>query len=233
MDSGPSPIATNLAVIRERINGAARRAKRNPEEITLVAVSKGVPAEAIREASQAGARHFGENRVQEWESKAPQLEDIDAVWHLVGHLQRNKASRAINLFHVIDSLDTLPLAQRLDGAAGDGRRIPVLLEIRLDPRSTKAGCEPAEVPRVAEGLLLLPHLEWRGLMTIPPLSEDAETARPVFRRLREIRDKLSQQFNCSLPELSMGMSNDFEIAIEEGATQVRVGTAIFGARPPV
>ncbi len=231
MELGPSAIAANVAAVRERIAQAADRAKRKPEEITLIAVSKGVSAEAIREAWGAGVRHFGESRVQEWESKAPQLEDLDAIWHLVGHLQRNKAARAIHLFHTIDSLDSLPLAQRLDAAAGDGRRIPVLLEIRLDPRSTKAGCEPAEAARMAEGLLLLPHLEWRGLMTIPPLAEDPESARAVFRRLREIRDGLSRQFGTPLAELSMGMSGDFEVAVEEGATQVRIGTAIFGSRP--
>ena len=206
------------------------RGKRSLAEITLVGVSKGVPPELIREAFAAGVRHFGESRVQEWESKATQLEDVEATWHLVGHLQRNKAARAVNLFHTVDSVDGLPLAERLNRAAGDGRRLPVLLEVRLDPGGTKAGCLPEEVPRMAEGLLLLPRLEWRGLMTIAPMVENPEDARPVFRRLRELRDELADRLDWALPELSMGMSQDFEVAIEEGATQVRVGAAIFGAR---
>jgi pyridoxal phosphate enzyme (YggS family) len=223
-------IAENVAAVRERIERAAMRGKRNLAEITLVGVSKGVPPELIREAFAAGVRHFGESRVQEWESKATQLEDLDATWHLVGHLQRNKAARAVSLFHTVDSVDGLPLAERLDRAAGDGRRLPVLLEVRLDPGGTKAGCPPEEVLRMAEGLLLLPRLEWRGLMTIAHMVENPEDARPVFRRLRELRDELADRLDWALPELSMGMSHDFEAAIEEGATQVRVGTAIFGAR---
>ena len=223
-------IAENVAGIRERIDRAAARAQRQSESITLVAISKGVPAARIRDAFVAGVRHFGESRVQEWEAKAPHLEDIEATWHLVGHLQRNKAARAVRLFHTVDSVDGLPLAERLDRAAGEGRRLPVLLEVRLDPGGAKTGCQPEDVPRVAEGLLLLPHLEWRGLMTVPPLAEDAEQARRAFRRLRELRDELTERLDWALPELSMGMSGDFEAAIEEGATQVRVGTAIFGAR---
>jgi pyridoxal phosphate enzyme (YggS family) len=230
MGAAHSPTAANVAAVRDRIERAARRAKRSPEGITLVGVTKGVAAERIREAFEAGVRHFGESRVQEWESKAPHLEELDATWHLVGHLQRNKAVRAVSLFHTIDSLDSLPLAERLDRAAGEGRRIPVLLEVRLDAKGAKAGCSPEEAPRLAEGLLLLPHLEWRGLMTVAPLTENPERARPAFRRLRELRDELAEKMKCALPELSMGMSGDFEVAIEEGATQVRVGTAIFGAR---
>ena len=175
-------------------------------------------------------RHFGESRVQEWESKAPELEDLEATWHMVGHLQRNKAARAVSLFHTVDSVENLPLAERLDRAAGEGRRLPVLLEVRLDMVGSKSGCPPEEVPRMAEGLLLLPRLEWRGLMTIAPLVENPEDARPAFRRLRELRDSLVDRLDWPLPELSMGMSHDFEVAIEEGATQVRIGTAIFGAR---
>jgi pyridoxal phosphate enzyme (YggS family) len=223
-------IAGNVAAIRERIGAAARRGSRRPEEVTLVAISKGVPAERIREAFAAGVRHFGESRVQEWESKAGQLEDLEATWHMVGHLQRNKAARAVSLFHTVDSVENLPLAERLDRAAGEGRRLPVLLEIRLDTEGSKSGCSPEEVPRVAEGLLLLPRLEWRGLMTIAPMVEDPEDARAAFRRLREMRDSLAERLRRPLPELSMGMTHDFEVAIEEGATQVRIGTAIFGAR---
>jgi pyridoxal phosphate enzyme (YggS family) len=227
----PAPsIAGSLAEARKRIERAAVRAKRSPEGITLVAISKGVSAERIREAFAAGVRHFGESRIQEWESKAPQLEDLEAIWHMVGHLQRNKAARAVSLFHTVDSVESLPLAERLDRAAGKGRRLPVLLQVLLDPGGSKSGCPPEEVPRMAEGLLLLPRLEWRGLMTIAPMVEDPEDARPAFRRLRELRDQLADRFDWALPELSMGMSHDFEVAIEEGATQVRVGTAIFGRR---
>jgi pyridoxal phosphate enzyme (YggS family) len=223
-------IAENVATVRNRMERAAARSKRSLDGITLIGISKGVPAELIREAFSAGVRHFGESRVQEWESKAPQLEDVEATWHMVGHLQRNKAAKAVNLFHTVDSVESLPLAERLDRAAGEGRRLPVLLEVLLDPAGSKSGCPPEEAPRVAEGLLLLPRLEWRGLMTIAPMVEDPEEARTAFRRLRELRDQLADRFDWALPELSMGMSDDFEVAIEEGATQVRVGTAIFVRR---
>jgi PLP dependent protein len=225
-------IAGNVARIGEQIERAAGRSGRRPEQITLVAVSKTIPAESMQEAFSAGVRHFGESRTQEWEAKAPLLAGLDATWHLVGHLQRNKAVRALALFHEIDSLDSLPLAEKLERGAGDGRRLPVLIEVRLDPAAKKAGCQPEELPRLAEGLLLMPHLELRGLMTVPPLVGDIEQARPYFRRLRELRDLLASQINLSMPELSMGMSRDFQIAIEEGATQIRLGTAVFGARPP-
>jgi pyridoxal phosphate enzyme (YggS family) len=225
-------IATNLAHIRERIESAAGRAGRKAEEITLVAVSKTIPVERIREAFSAGVRHFGESRTQEWEAKAPLLADLGATWHLVGHLQRNKAARAVTLFHEIDSLDSLPLAEKLERGAGEGRRLPVLVEVRLDPGAKKAGCDPADLPRLVEGLLLMPHLELRGLMTVPPMTQDLEQVRPFFRRLRELRDNLAGLADWPLPELSMGMSRDFDIAIEEGATQIRVGTALFGVRPP-
>jgi hypothetical protein len=228
--SATRSIAENVAAIGERIERAATRAKRRPGEITLVGISKGAPAELMREAFLAGVRHFGESRVQEWESKASRLEDLEATWRLVGHLQRNKAARAVSLFHAVDSVDGLPLAERLDRAAGEGRRLPVLLEVRLDASGAKSGCPPEEVLRSAEGLLLLTHLEWRGLMTIAPVAENPEDARPAFRRLRELRDQLADRFGKPLPELSMGMSHDFEVAIEEGATHVRIGTAIFGAR---
>jgi PLP dependent protein len=231
MSGAARSIAENVAVVRERIERAAVRGRRSLNEITLVGISKGVPPELIREAFAAGVRHFGESRVQEWESKAPLLEDLESTWHLVGHLQRNKAARAVSLFHSVDSVDTLPLAERLDRAAGDGRRLPVLLEVLLDPAGSKSGCPLEEAPRMAEGLLLLPRLEWRGLMTIAPMVENPEDVRPAFRGLRELRDRLADRLDWALPELSMGMSHDFEVAIEEGATQVRVGTAIFGDRP--
>jgi pyridoxal phosphate enzyme (YggS family) len=233
-----SLIAANLERVRERMARAAERARRSPAEITLVAVSKTFPAEAIREAYAAGVRHFGENRVQEWEAKQPLVADLAAVWHLVGHLQTNKARRAARLFHTVDSLDSAKLARKLDaavaGLGGSGAQraavLPVLIEVRLAPEETKHGAEPEQVPALAEAVAGLPHLELRGLMCIPPLLDDPERVRPYFRRLRELRDALQQRLGCPLPELSMGMSHDFEVAIEEGATQVRLGTAIFGAR---
>jgi pyridoxal phosphate enzyme (YggS family) len=230
MGTSQSVVAENVAALQERVEKAAGRARRKASDVTIVGVSKTFPAERIREAFESGIRHFGENRVQEWESKAPVVEGLAATWHLVGHLQRNKAARAIRLFHTIDSLDNLPLAEKLSHAAGDGRRLPVLIEVRLDPTSTKTGCDPAELSRFVEGLLLMPRLELRGLMTVPELTAVPQQARPVFRRLREMRDAVSRQFHCELPELSMGMSRDFEFAIEEGATQIRIGTALFGAR---
>jgi len=229
MGTLPSTVAENVAAIHERVEQAAKRAGRKASDVTIVGVSKTFPAERIREAFELGIRHFGENRVQEWESKAPLVEGLGATWHLVGHLQRNKAARAIRLFHSIDSVDSLPLAEKLNTAAGEGRRLPILIEVRLDPTVAKSGCDPAEISRFAEGVLLLPRLELRGLMTVPELTADPHEVRPFFRRLREMRDTISRQLDWPLPELSMGMSRDFDIAIEEGATQVRVGTALFGS----
>ena len=230
MGTLPSTVAENVAAIHERVEQAAKRAGRKASDVTIVGVSKTFPAERIREAFELGIRHFGENRVQEWESKAPLVEGLGATWHLVGHLQRNKAARAIRLFHSIDSVDSLPLAEKLNTAAGEGRRLPILIEVRLDPTVAKSGCDPAEISRFAEGVLLLPRLELRGLMTVPELTANPHEVRPFFRRLREMRDTISRQLDWPLPELSMGMSRDFDIAIEEGATQVRVGTALFGSR---
>src|SRR5579862_6680509 len=227
----PSPsVAGNLSEIRARIERAASRAKRDPSGVTLVAVTKSVSAERVREAYEAGVRDFGENRIQEWEEKKPLLDDLAARWHLVGHLQRNKAALAVNLFHTVDSLDTLPLAEKLDRAAGEGRRLPVLIEVRLDQAPAKSGCAPDELERLAEGVLLMPHLELRGLMTVPPNSVIISEIRPIFRRLRQLRDDLSKKLDWPLVELSMGMSRDLEVAVEEGATQVRVGTGLFGPR---
>ncbi len=248
-------LAANLEAVRGRIVRAAQRARRRPEEITLVAVAKTFPAESIRLAYAAGVRHFGENRVQEWEAKQPLLADLDATWHLVGHLQSNKAARAARLFHSIDSVDSVALAQKLDRALGGQsfssdknavsagnnvgaqpaaplpvKSLAVLIEVCLAPEETKSGISEAELPALAEAVLGLAHLDLRGLMCIPPYFDDPEQARPYFRKLRELRDALSRQLNRVLPELSMGMSHDFEAAIEEGATQIRLGTAIFGLR---
>jgi pyridoxal phosphate enzyme (YggS family) len=227
------PIVQNLANVRERIARAADRAHKNPDEITLVAVSKTFGPELIREAYEAGVRHFGENRVQEWEGKHPALADLDATWHLVGHLQSNKVRRAVGLFHAIDSVDSLSIAQKLDRAvqgASPSKRLPILIEVRLSPELTKSGIHPGELTAAALAIFALPHLELRGLMTIPPLLNEPEDVRSYFRRLRETRDELAARLGCSLPVLSMGMSHDFDVAIEEGATHVRIGTALFGER---
>src|SRR6202162_1771724 len=240
MGVSSSSIAENLQGVRERIARAAARAGRRAEEITLVAVSKTQPVEEIREAWGEGIRHFGENRVQERESKRAALADLEATWHLIGHLQSNKARRAAGLFHCVDSGDSGALALKLDAEVvelnreGGAKRLGVLLEVRVSAEETKSGVEEAGVGELVEAVLALRHLELRGLMCIPPFHEDAEKARPFFLRLRDLRETLRRRFPQSgeafLGALSMGMSHDFEVAIEEGATQVRVGTALFGAR---
>jgi pyridoxal phosphate enzyme (YggS family) len=246
-------IAENLATVNERMARAAARAGRNRDEVTLVAVSKTYSADHIREAFDAGVRHFGENRVQEWEGKHSQLAELAATWHLIGHLQSNKVRRAVSLFHAVDSVDSLSLAQKLDRAVSEHSaalqagiplpsRFPILIEVRLSPELTKSGVHLDELPALAEAVLALPHLELRGLMTIPPLLNHPEDVRPFFRRLRELRDSLRLHLTSIagfplppdprhlIPVLSMGMSHDFEVAIEEGATEVRLGTALFGER---
>ena len=228
-----SSVRENLLRIQERIAGAAARAGRNADEITLIGVSKTHPASAIREAFEAGVRHFGENRVQEWEGKRTETEGLAATWHLIGHLQSNKAVRAAKLFHSIDSVDDFALAQRLDRArveAGIPGKLRVLIEVRVAPEEMKSGVETGEVPELVEKIASLPRLELAGLMCIPPFLEQAEKVRPYFRRLRELRDDLVKTLRVTLPVLSMGMSHDFEAAIEEGATEIRVGTALFGER---
>jgi len=231
-------------MVRERMMTAAARAGRSPNDVTLVAVSKNFPAEAIRAAHAAGVRHFGENRVQEWESKLPALAGVDGVWHLVGRLQSNKARRAARVFDRVDSVDSAELARRLNQvveelAAGDAGestgksprdRLPVLLEVLLAAEETKGGVTEKEIEPLAEAVMAMPHLEWRGLMCIPPYSGDSTQARGCFRRLAALRDEMAKRWGVPLPVLSMGMSHDFEVAIEEDATEVRVGTAIFGER---
>jgi len=230
----PTSVHENLARVRDRIAAAAHKSNRRPEEVTLIAVTKTHPPQAIRAAFAAGLRHFGENRVQEWEGKYASVQDLSATWHLIGHLQSNKAARAAKVFHSIDSIDDLALAQRLDRASSDlasDARLRVLLEVRLAPEATKSGIGPAELPALAEQIVRLPRLDLAGLMCIPPFLDDPEEVRPHFRRLRELRDSLATQLGRPLPVLSMGMSHDFEAAIEEGASEVRIGTAIFGACP--
>jgi PLP dependent protein len=229
----PTWVRENLLRIQERITAAAARAGRKAEETTLIAVSKTHPASAISEAYEAGIRHFGENRVQEWEGKLGGTEGLDATWHLIGHLQSNKAARAAKLFHSVDSVDDFAIAQRLDRAraeAGISGRMRVLIEVRVAPEETKSGVVAEALPQLAEKVAALSQLELAGLMCIPPFFEEAQRIRPYFRRLRELREDLTKSLGLALPALSMGMSHDFEVAIEEGATEVRVGTAIFGVR---
>jgi len=229
-------VTENIAAIRERIASAARRAGRRPEEIALMAVSKTHPAERIREAHAAGLRLFGENRVQEFAGKADALADLaGAKWHMIGHLQTNKASKAAELFDAVDSIDTLKLAEKLDSAARAlNKKLNVLIEINVGAEAAKSGLMPDS--RDLEDLLRAASrfeaLEFHGLMTVPPFTGDPEGARPYFRKLRELRSAIAAR---KLPAvgvdvLSMGMSHDFEVAIEEGSTCVRVGTAIFGER---
>jgi pyridoxal phosphate enzyme (YggS family) len=229
-------IAENIARVRERVDAAARRAGRDPNEIALMAVSKTHPAETILEAFAAGQRLFGENRVQEFVEKHAALADLtDAEFHLIGHLQSNKSAKAAELFHAIDSVDSLRLAERLNSAAeANGKKLRVLIEINVGGEDAKAGLAPEspEITQILEAASRLTNIEIQGLMTVPPFTEDPEGARPYFRRLRELRDELARQYrHVNLAELSMGMSHDFEVAIGEGSTCVRVGTAIFGARP--
>jgi PLP dependent protein len=226
-------VPENLQRILERIEAAARRAGRKGEEVTLVGISKMHPAELIRAAYEAGVRHFGENRVQEWEWKRAGVAGLAATWHLVGHLQSNKAARAAALFDSVDSIHEAALARRLDRARGESssaQRLRVLIEVRVAPEATKSGVEATGLPQLAEEVSSLTHLELAGLMCIPPYLDDPEQVRPYFRRLRELRDQLAGQLRGALPVLSMGMSHDFDVAIEEGATEVRIGTALFGPR---
>lgn len=228
-------IAGNISVIRERMTQAARRAHRSPEEITLMAVTKTVEQARIREAYEAGILVFGENRVQEFAAKADALRNLAEVrWHLIGHLQSNKSSQAAKLFMAIDAVDSLRLAQRLNSAAQAlGQKLEALAEINLGGESSKHGFAPdsAELRELLQQSAEFTHLKIQGLMAIPPFTEDPEGARPYFRRLRQLRDELAKASGLKLNTLSMGMSHDFEIAVEEGSTCVRIGTAIFGERP--
>jgi PLP dependent protein len=233
LNMATTSIKENLLQVQERIFAAARRAGRRAEEITLIGVSKTHPAEGIRVAYTAGLRHFGENRVQEWEGKHGGIQDLSATWHLIGHLQSNKAVRAARLFHSVDSVDDFAVAQRLDRARSEIAarvKLRVLIEVHIAKEEAKSGAAAEEVPELAEKIATLHMVELAGLMCIPPFAENAEEARPHFRRLRELRDDLAKRLGRPLPVLSMGMSHDFEVAIEEGATEVRVGTALFGTR---
>jgi pyridoxal phosphate enzyme (YggS family) len=229
-------ISKNIAEVHERIAAAARRAGRRPEEIALMGVTKTHPPESIRKAYEAGLRLFGENRVQEFVSKADSLTDLaGAKWHMIGHLQTNKAGKAAELFNAVDSVDSVRLAEKLDAAAQSfGKKLAVLIEINVGGEAAKSGL--ASDSRELEDLLLaaprFEALDFHGLMTVPPFTDDPEGARPFFRKLRELRDVIAHRKlqDVRMDVLSMGMSHDFEVAIEEGSTCVRVGTAIFGER---
>lgn len=233
-------LAANIARVRERIAAAARRVGRDPGEITLVAVTKTVPAHRVREAWELGLTDFGENRVQEAVAKIPLIvpEGASALdrpsprWHMIGHLQRNKVKHVIPLFDIIHSVDSVRLAQEIERRAERaGKVMPVLLEVNVAGEATKYGFAPEEVAAAVEEIAPLPHLEIHGLMTVAPIAEDPEEVRPHFRRLRELRDELARRFpSLDWHHLSMGMTDDFEVAIEEGATMVRIGRAIFGER---
>jgi pyridoxal phosphate enzyme (YggS family) len=229
-----SPLAVRIEKIRRAILSAAIQAHRSADDVTLVAVSKTHPAGKLREAIAAGQVDFGENRVQEAEGKIPEVGRDAARWHLIGHLQSNKARRAVELFDWIHSLDSADLARRLDRVCGELTReeLPVLIQVDLGHEAAKTGVEEKGLREVVEAVRECDRLRLMGLMTLPPFFDDAEKARPYFKRLRELRDKLQQEgiFGERFGDLSMGMTHDFEIAIEEGATIIRVGTAIFGER---
>jgi pyridoxal phosphate enzyme (YggS family) len=228
----------NLAQVLETIEAACRRVQRSHSEITLIAVTKMHPAAAIAAAAELGITHIGENKVQEFDSKQPEwipLRDKHKLHaHLIGHLQSNKAVRAATLFDAIDSVDSLRLAERLDAAAAAlHRTLPILIEIKLSNEKAKSGLAPqsAEIEQLLERLPGLTHLNVRGLMTVPPYLRDAEAVRPYFRQLRELRDTYARRHpKLQLNALSMGMTHDYAVAIEEGATEIRLGTALFGAR---
>ena len=224
----------NLNEVRERIAQATRRVNRNPSEIALIAVSKTFPVEVLQAAIAAGAKDFGENRVQEAEAKIAEIGKERVRWHLIGNLQANKARKAVRLFDLIHSLDSLELAQRLERICKEEQRekLDVLIQVDLAGEVTKSGIAEKDLASLVEYLQTCRHLRLRGLMILPPFFDEAELVRPYFRRLREIRDELNKQnvFAGEDGELSMGMSGDFEIGVEEGATLVRVGTAIFGRR---
>ncbi len=229
-------ISDNIAAVRERIVAATRRAGRSRADVALMAVTKTQTPERIREAYTAGLRLFGENRVQEFAAKAGALADLAGVeWHMIGHLQTNKAGKVVELFNAVDSVDSARLAEKLDAAAQNmGKKLALLIEVNVGGEAAKSGVAP-DSRELEEVLLAAPDfeaLEFRGLMTVPPFSDDTERARPFFRQFRQLRDAIAAR---SLPAirmdvLSMGMSHDFEIAIEEASTCVRVGTAVFGER---
>jgi PLP dependent protein len=232
-------ICDNISRIRERIEAAARKSGRSADHIILMAVTKTHPPELIREAFHAGLRVFGENRVQEFAGKAGALADLSGTdWHMIGHLQTNKAIKAAELFAAIDSVDSVKTAERLDAAARKlNKKLSVLIEVNVGGESAKSGvaADSQGLEDILQAAPRLESLQFSGLMTVPPFSENPENARPFFRKLRQLRDTIATRKlpALTMDVLSMGMSHDFEVAIEEGATGVRVGTAIFGERPKI
>lgn len=230
------PLAARLTGVRAQLAAAAQRCGRAADEVTLIAISKTHPASSVKRLIELGASDIGENRVQEAEEKIADIGREKVRWHLVGHLQANKARRAVNLFDVIHSLDSEDLGRRLDRlCAEEGREsLSVLIQVDLGHEETKSGTDESELTHLVEALRPLTRLRLIGLMTLPPYFENPEQSRPYFRRLRELRDEIAGRggFGDRLGELSMGMTHDFEVAIEEGATMVRIGTAIFGERLP-
>jgi pyridoxal phosphate enzyme (YggS family) len=225
-------LASNIAHVRSTIAEAAREAGRAPEEITLVAVSKTVPVQLVRMAYNLGVGNFGENRVQDALPKIAEFHPQEVRWHMIGHLQSNKANKVVGPFYCVQSVDSLHLAQTLNRQAGEHEiRLPILLQVNVSGEASKEGMSAVETPEIARQILALPHLEVQGLMTIAPLVRNPEEVRPVFRGLRILRDQLRDMMPQSAwQHLSMGMTDDYHIAIEEGATIVRVGRAIFGER---
>ena len=223
-------LAANLETIRQRIRAACDRAGRNPDSVTLLAVTKSQPPEVVQAAAGLGLTLFGENKVQEAKAKIP-LCPGKLRWHFIGHLQSNKCREAVELFEMIQRVDSLSLAQEINKRAEQAARtMPVLMEVNVADEASKFGYRPEQLLAELKELNALPRIEIHGLMTVPPWSAEAEKTRPHFRRLREIKAQCEQTLGAPLPHLSMGMSGDFEIAIEEGATIVRVGTALFGPR---
>jgi pyridoxal phosphate enzyme (YggS family) len=223
-------VAANLALIHERIARACERAGRDPSGVALMAVTKGQPPEAVAEAARAGLSLFGENKVQEARAKIP-LCPGKLRWHMIGHLQSNKVRDAVGLFEMLQGVDSLALAREVNNRAGQASvRMPILIEVNIVGEASKFGYKPEALLRDLNEINALPRVEIHGLMTIPPWSPVPERVRPVFRKLRELREQCSEVLGAPLPHLSMGMSGDFEVAVEEGATIVRIGTALFGER---
>src|SRR5262245_38419926 len=223
-------LAENIDRVQKRIAAACSRAGRNPDEVTLVAVTKSQPPETVGEAARLGLTLFGENKIQEAKAKIP-LCSGRLKWHFIGHLQTNKARDAVELFEMVQSVDSLHLADELNKRAEQAvKRLPVLLEINVVGEASKFGYRPDKLLLELEQINALPRLEIHGLMTVPPWTKYPQEVRPIFRQMRELKEECEQKLGAPLPHLSMGMSGDFEIAIEEGATMVRIGTALFGER---
>ena len=231
MNATPAALASNLASVRARLAAAEARSGRLAGSVTLIGVAKTLPAETLSAAVALGLGDLGENKVQEAEAHQRAVGRTAARWHMIGHLQRNKAGRAVELFDVVHGVDDLELAQALDRRAqAAGRRMPVLIEVNVSGEVSKFGAAPASAAELAEQVASLAGVELQGLMTVGAPVARPEDARPGFARLRELRDGLARRLGRPLPELSMGMSGDYEVAVEEGATMVRVGSALFGAR---